>query len=112
MAVANAAADYPISISVQPTTEPRNKMTVGFRIILAIPHSILVGGGLTLGGFLSTRNQFGGALNWGVLGAVAGVCALISWFAILFANQHPEGMRNLGTFYMRWKVRALSLIHI
>ncbi len=33
---------------------------------------------------------------------------MISWFAILFANQHPEGLRNLGTFYLRWKVRAMA----
>lgn len=110
MAVANAAADYPVSINVPPQTEPRNKLTVAFRIILAIPHSILVGGGITVGAVLSYRNEFGGLMNSGVLGAVAFVCAVISWFAILFANQHPEGLRNLGTFYMRWKVRATAYI--
>jgi hypothetical protein len=105
---ASAASSYPVSIEVDPTTEPRNKLTVGFRIILAIPHSILVGGFLAVGAGLATRNQFFGFLNEGVLGAVAGVCAVISWFAILFANQHPEGLRNLGTFYLRWKVRAMA----
>ncbi len=108
MAVVSAAANYPVSIDVQPTTEPRNKMTVGFRIILAVPHSILVGGGITLGVLLSYQNELGSMLNSGVIGAVASVCAVISWFAILFANQHPEGLRNLGTFYLRWKVRAMA----
>ncbi|MGE0601676.1 MAG: DUF4389 domain-containing protein [Dehalococcoidia bacterium] len=108
MAIALSAADYPVNIEVDPTTEPRNKLTVGFRIILAIPHALLVGGFLSIGAFLSTRNQFGGFLESGVLGTVAFVCAIISWFAILFANQHPEGLRNLGTFYLRWKVRAMA----
>jgi len=113
MAVATAAASsYPVNIEVDPTTGPRNKLTVGFRIILAIPHSILVGGFLALGagfGFYNQDFQFiSNFFSGGVLGAVAGVCAVISWFAILFANQHPEGLRNLGTFYLRWKVRAMA----
>lgn len=108
MAIASSPAPYPVSIEVDPTTEPRNKMTVGFRLILAIPHGLLVGGFVTIGTIFTFQNEFGGILNAGVLGAVAGVCAFISWFAILFANQHPEGLRNLGTFYLRWKVRALA----
>jgi hypothetical protein len=105
---ASSASSYPVTIEVDPTTEPRNKMTVGFRLILAIPHSLLVGGFITLGAVFSTQNDWGGLLNAGVLGAVASVCALISWFAILFANQHPQGLRDLCTFYLRWKVRAMA----
>ena len=112
MAVASAAVPYPVSIEVDPTTEPRNKLTVGFRIILAIPHAILVGGFVVLGSGIAFSNDsfrfFGNFTSGGVLGAVAFVCAVISWFAILFANQHPEGLRNLGTFYLRWKVRAMA----
>ena len=114
MAVAMSAAEsaYPVNIEVDPTTEPRNKLTVGFRIILAIPHSILVGGFLALGAGFGVYNRdfqfFGNLLSGGVIGAVAAICAIISWFAILFANQHPEGLRNLGTFYLRWKVRAMA----
>jgi len=105
----SAAASYPVSIEVDPTTEPRNKMTVAFRIILAIPHALLIGGGIGIGVFAGYQNQaFGWALSGGVLWAVAGVCALISWFAILFANQHPEGLRNLCTFVLRWRVRATA----
>jgi hypothetical protein len=109
MAVASAAVpSYPVSIDVPAQTEPRNKLTVGFRIILAIPHSLLVGGFLALGAGFAYQNRFFSILDGGVLGAVAAVCAIISWFAILFANQHPEGLRNLGTFYLRWKVRAMA----
>jgi hypothetical protein len=84
-------------------------MTVAFRIILAIPHALLVGGVFGIGSIFAVRGQwYGNFGSSGVLGAVAGVCAIISWFAILFANQHPEGLRNLGTFYLRWKVRAIA----
>ena len=110
MAVAtNAGAIYPVNINVEPQTAPRNKMTVGFRIILAIPHALLVGGVFGAGAVFSLQGDWWGNFSsGGVLGAVAGVCAVISWFAILFANQHPEGLRNLGTFYLRWKVRAVA----
>lgn len=107
--IANASASYPVNIHVEPQTEPRNKTTVAFRIILAIPHALLVGGVFGAGAIFSARGDWwGGFSSSGVLGAVAGVCALISWFAILFANQHPEGLRNLCTFYLRWKVRAVA----
>lgn len=108
MAVVSASAQYPVNIDVQPQTEPRNKMTVAFRIILAIPHVLLVGGVFGVGAIFGYKTPFAGAFGNGVLGAVAGVCAIISWFAILFANQHPEGLRNLGTFYLRWKVRVMA----
>lgn len=105
---ANASASYPVNIHVEPQTEPRNKMTVAFRIILAIPHALLVGGVLGVGAVFARGQWWGGISSNGVLGAVALVCAVISWFAILFANQHPEGLRNLCTFYLRWKVRAIA----
>ncbi len=107
--VANASAAYPVNIHVEPQTEPRNKMTVAFRIILAIPHLLLVGGTAT-GAIFGARAWYGSLGSSGVLGAVAGVCAIISWFAILFANQHPEGLRNLCTFYLCWKVRAMAYV--
>ena len=106
--VANASAAYPVNIHVEPQTEPRNKMTVGFRFILAFPHWLIVGSFAALGTFFSWQNQFLGAGDFGVLGAVAGICAVISWFAILFANQHPEGLRNLGLMFLRWRVRAVA----
>jgi len=105
---ANASASYPVNIHVEPQTEPRNKMTVAFRIILAIPHWLLVGGIFGAGAIFARGQWWGGISSNGVLGAVATVCAIISWFAILFANQHPEGLRNLCTFYLRWKVRAVA----
>ena len=108
MAVAEYAQPYPVQVSLDPPVEPRNKMTVGFRIILAIPHALLVGGLAYAGVSFSFWNSFGGFFNTGVLGAVAGVCAVICWFAILFANQHPQGLKDLIMFYLRWRTRAVA----
>jgi uncharacterized protein DUF4389 len=45
-----------------------------------------------------------------VLGAVAAIAAVISWFAILFTRHHPEGLWKLTAFYMRWRVRAMAYL--
>lgn len=106
-----AAAEYPVKLHLEPATGERNKLTIGFRWILAIPHFILVGGPALIGGGF----YFGGGQEWwtgwsgnGLLGVVAFFCAVICWFAILFANQHPRGLFDLCHFYMRWRVRAVA----
>ncbi len=87
----------------------RNRVTCGFRIILAIPHLLLVGGpglfsGASIGVFSRNRlSSFGSA---GVLGAVAAVMAIISWFAIVFTGKQPKGLYDFTVFYMRWRARA------
>ena len=35
---------YPVSVGVEPSLANRNRLTTAFRLILAIPHLILVGG--------------------------------------------------------------------
>jgi hypothetical protein len=84
---------HPVDVRVQPVTGPRDRMTVAFRVVLAIPHLILVGAPIaftlswTWGPENGPRLEWGGA---GVLGAVAGVCALIGWFAIIRGSDRPE----------------------
>ena len=34
---------YPVTVGVEPQMEHRNRLTVALRLILAIPHAILVG---------------------------------------------------------------------
>lgn len=108
MALAEYAPSYPVNVSLDPPVEPRNKMTVGFRFILAIPHALLVGGYAYFGFSFGLFDNRGGFFATGVLGAVAAACALICWFAILFANQHPQGLKDLIMFYLRWRTRAIA----
>jgi len=46
----------------------------------------------------------------GVLGAVALVCALIAWVAIIFTARAPEGLSTLAAFYLRWHVRVSAYV--
>jgi hypothetical protein len=94
-----------------PYTEDRNRFTSAFRFFLAIPHLFLVGGPLAIGFSLAWDEgplRFDWGMGGGALGAVAALGALISWFAILFTANHPDGLWKLAEFYLRWRVRAVA----
>jgi hypothetical protein len=98
---------YPVSVSLDPALTDRNRLTTAFRLILAIPHLILVGGiGLGVASHGDSRTTIGG--EGGLLGAVAIFLAIVSWFTIVFAGRHILGIRQFTSFYLRWRVRALA----
>jgi len=100
---------YPVSINVEPSLGNRNRLTVGFRLILAIPHIILVGGvGIGFAYQDNTTVKIGG--ETGLLGFVAYFLAIVSWFTILFGRVHLGGIRQFSMFYLRWRVRALAYL--
>ena len=91
---------YPVTYRVDPPEGDRNRLTVGFRLILAIPHLFLVGGpglGIGLGGDRT-----------GVLGSVAGLLAVFNWFVIVFTGRAHQQMFELQHLYLRWRARALA----
>jgi hypothetical protein len=98
---------YPVSVNVEPSLTNRNRLTTAFRLILAIPHLILVGGaGLGFASRGDGRTTLGS--EEGLLGAVAIFLAIVSWFTLVFASTHIVGIRQFTAFYLRWRVRALS----
>jgi hypothetical protein len=72
---------YPVSVTVEPLVTGRNRLTTAFRLILAIPHLILVGGG-----------------RGGLLNAVAIFLAIISWFTLVFTGTQIAGIRQFTAF--------------
>ncbi|MGE5100850.1 MAG: DUF4389 domain-containing protein [Deltaproteobacteria bacterium] len=113
-----AVMSYPVTYNVEPQLHGRNRLTTFFRIILALPHLILVGGtGLVLGGGWVWERTQHGDWSWGyrlggggVLGAVAVVMAIIAWFAILFANVHPRGLWDFVRYFMAWRGRVVPYV--
>jgi hypothetical protein len=103
---------YPVDVHLDAETVGRNRLTTAFRIFLAIPHLLLVGGPMAAVFSWAWTTETGVRYDWGagggVLGAVAGVSALIAWFAIVFTTRHPEGLWTLAAFYLRWRVRAVA----
>ncbi|HMD33912.1 MAG TPA: DUF4389 domain-containing protein [Vicinamibacterales bacterium] len=99
--------DYPVTVTIDPPSGERNRLTTAFRIILAIPHLFLVGG---LGVSLLSRNGLAFTGEGGVLGAVAGVLAIVSWFTIVLGGPHIAGIREFTRFFLRWRVRAIAYV--
>lgn len=98
---------YPVLVSVEPSLTNRNRLTTAFRLILAIPHLILVGGiGFAVASSGDSKTTIGG--EGGLLGAVAIFLAIVSWFTLLFTGTHIIGIRQFTSFYLRWRVRALA----
>ena len=76
---------YPATIEVQTPPKIANWRAIG-QIFMAIPHLIIAN----------------------VLNTVAEVCALISWFAIVFTGKMPEGLANMICMALRYRGRAMA----
>jgi hypothetical protein len=103
-------ARYVCTTRVRPQTEGRDRLSVAFRPILALPHALLVGGplGISVLTFVNEKDGVGWTAGGGALGAVAATVAFIGWFAILFTGRYPNGLYSLAALYLRWRVRAIA----
>ncbi|MCB9569147.1 MAG: DUF4389 domain-containing protein [Myxococcales bacterium] len=106
-------AELPVDFTCPRPAGPRNRLTVFFRPILALPHLILIGGPPLVTLTVAAQGSDGGGgielgSHAGVLGAVAWACAVIAWFTLVFAGKHPDGLWRLGHFYLRWRAQALA----
>lgn len=86
---ASAPAQHPIRLVVNDDLQ-RNRLTVFFRLILAIP-------------------LFLWATLWGVIAVLA---AVVNWFATLFTSRSPEGLHRFLATFLRFTthVRAYVLL--
>lgn len=75
--------DPRVRVDIAPELENRNRVTVAFRLILAIPHFIVLA----------------------ALGIAAIVVVVIAFFAVLFTGRWPEGLRDFVIKVMRWNIR-------
>ena len=85
----DVARTHPIRLIVNDDLQ-RNRLTVFFRLILAIP-------------------LFLWAVLWGVIALLAWI---VNWFATLFMGQSPEGLHNFLATFLRYTthVRAYTLL--
>ncbi|HTZ85356.1 MAG TPA: DUF4389 domain-containing protein [Solirubrobacteraceae bacterium] len=68
----------------------RSRLTVFFRALLALPHLIW----LEL---------------WGI---IALLCAILNWFATLFAGRSPEGLHRFLAAYLRYYFHVVSFLYL
>ena len=81
-------APYPASIEIVDPAGPRDRLSVGLRILLAIPHFIVLA-------FVS--------LAWGVT-------TMAAWFIILFTGAYPQGLYEFGVGALRWRLRVEAYV--
>jgi hypothetical protein len=81
---ADSGEEPRLRVDVQPQLTDRDRLTVGFRIILVIPHLFVLA----------------------VLGFVAWVLSVIAFFVVLFTGSWPEGMRAFVLNVTRWYLRV------
>jgi len=75
---------YPATIEVREPTQPRDNATIALRLILALPHLVVLCV-LLLGWLLTT---------------------VIAWLAILFTGSYPPSLYAFGIGVMRWGLRV------
>jgi hypothetical protein len=78
---------HPIRLVVNDDLQ-RNRLTVFFRLILAIP--------LLLWGFL-----------WGAISVLAWI---VNWFATLFMGRSPDGLHNFLSSFLRYSTHARAYV--
>ena len=102
---------YPVSVSVEPVAADRDRLTTAFRLVLAIPHLLLVGSvgfGFAVHSGSNSVSSFSG--ETGLLGTVAIALTIVSWFTIVISGEHYTPIRRYTRFYLRWRVRSLAYL--
>jgi hypothetical protein len=102
---------YPVVVAFEEDYRDRKRVTVLFRLVLATPHMLLIGGGLGSLALLIDRlvSEQAGPVGSSVLGgsvsAAATSAGLICWFAILFTGRMPDGLWRFIAYIARWQLR-------
>jgi hypothetical protein len=80
---AGVAGSYPVDVAIA-EPQQQSRVSVGFRLILAIPAFIL--------------NS--------AIGAAFSVAGFLGWWAALFTGRMPDGLRRLGLFALRFSAQT------
>ena len=75
---------YPATIDVPDPAVPRDRATIAVRLLLALPHFVVLFF-LLIGWFVTT---------------------VVAWFAILFTGSYPPSLYPFGAGVMRWTLRV------
>lgn len=79
------SSGYPVDVRIDPAA-PQSRLTVLFRVILAIPAYLLMY----------------------VFGMVNRVVALVGWFYCLAMGRMSQGMRDLSAWLLRYEVQTMG----
>jgi hypothetical protein len=80
---------YPVDLEIDPP-QPQSRWVTFFRLVLVIPAYVFSA----------------------VLGTVAQVVAVISWFVCLVLGRIPKGMRDLTAYCLRYQAQAYAYLFL
>lgn len=80
---------HPIRLVVTDDLQ-RSRLTVFFRLLLAIPHLVVV-------------------YFWGI---VVFLAAIVNWFATLFAGRSPQGLHDFITSFLVYQTRVTAYLYL
>lgn len=114
-----AANPYPVIYEID-RPEKYNRLTVLFRLILAIPQMILVGGsGIGVIFTLSGQNQenagwqfISSIISTGILTWVLSILVFLAWWAILFTGRFPRAFQDFCINIYRWAQNVYAYIYL
>jgi hypothetical protein len=81
------ASGYPVDLEIAPAA-PQNRLTILFRIILAIPAAVVVY----------------------VLNLVAQLVMILAWLYALFTGRQAKGLEDVLTYWLRYQAQAYAYI--
>src|SRR3954468_22219619 len=84
-ASAASAEHHPVGLIVTDDLQ-RNRLTVFFRLLLAIPHFIVVG-------------------LWGIL---VYLLVVVAWIVAIFTGRVPDGLHNFMSTWLRYATRVTA----
>jgi hypothetical protein len=84
-----ASSPYPFGFEADPPA-PQSRLTVFFRLILALPHLIIVS----------------------ILGYAIAVVTLIAWVAILITGKYPQGLLSFAVNVQHWGSRSNGYMYL
>lgn len=111
--------EYPIDVKLPAEPQPQARWKTFLRLILAIPAFLI---GAALGGgplavsptflFARGRSSRSSSSSGGGGGLLAGICAVLGWFASLVTGRMPSGLRDGGAYGIGYaaQVRAYTLL--
>ena len=79
---------HPIAYSAAYQEEDRNRLTVFFRLLVALPWFFV-------------------AIFWGIAAYVA---VIIAWFALLFTGRYPQGLYDFNANFLRFITRVNGFV--
>ena len=83
------AGQYPVRLQID-YSERGNRLTTFFRLLLAIPHLIVLS----------------------LLGMVAQIVLIMLWIVIIITGKRPEGLAKLLVYYLRWSTRYNAYVSL